>query len=155
MQPFGFDALTAHGSDAVRQPFRPVADAEPSAEAQQLLCRKADIPDVAEHLVPCDLLGGELALQSCLIGFVGRIAGHQIQLSQGCALPEGFQVGADRMHPGPDAGARRHATLHLVDCLRLNVHAVDLLRSILPLHEHGDNPAAGTQVADPFLSAVG
>ena len=101
-----------------------------------------------------NFLCADLAFDSGLPCLIGGIAGDQIQLSQGRAVPECFEIGADGMQHGVDLCASGNALLHLGDGFRLDVNAVDFRRGICALHQHRNNAAAGAQVADPVFFAV-
>ena len=106
--------------------------------------------------MPCNFLCRQLAFNACLICLVRWIAGDQIQLSRRSIFPQILQIGTDRVQDRLYGCAFGNAQTHLPDRLWLNVHAIDLLRGSLPLHQHGDNAAAGAEVADAvFLPITG
>ena len=112
----------------------------------------AHIVNCAENLMSCDALSGQSALKTCVRGFVRRIAGDQVELTQRCVRPEFLQIRKNRNYPG--SFALFDAQPELLYRTLLNVHPIGYLRRVAFLHDKGYDAAACSQVADLVLSAV-
>ena len=148
-QPFRLQSRFPHGLYHIAQPLRPVADTQTSAVFQQPGGALAHILDGAGNFVPGDPFSLFRVHYTCANGFIRGIAGHQVH-------------GTHRRFPlqKPQILLKdRHQlflfivfyrTAQQVRRLLLNFHRGNVGGRLFPKPDHGDGPAARSQLRHPL-----